>query len=88
MKRKQLTIINQLGVAEVDLTIKAAVFNATCYGSKEEGDTNTHRYKLWKSNMAKSKVISALKSFPYIVNTKRKCTPNLKPSYLIKMFHS
>ena len=66
MSGKHLTALGQLGAAEADLITEATAFIAACYGSKVEGNMNSHRYQLWKTKMANSKVHSApsLKSLP------------------------
>ena len=66
MGRHHLNVLGQLGADEDNLISEATAFIAACYGSKVEGDMNTHRYQLWKSKMANSKITSApkLKSLP------------------------
>ena len=62
-----LNVLGQLGADEDNLISEATAFNVDCtYGSNVKGDMNTHRYQLWKSKMAKSKITSApkLKSLP------------------------
>ena len=56
-----LNVLGQLGADEDNLISGTTAFVAACYGSKIEGDMNTHRYQLWKSKMAKSKITSAPK---------------------------
>ena len=54
-----LNVLSQLGADEDNLISEATAFIAACYGSNVEGDMNTHRYQLWKSKMANSKITSA-----------------------------
>lgn len=60
------TLLGQLEADEEKMISEATTFIAACYGSKVEGDMSTHRYQLWKSKMANSKITSApkLKSLP------------------------
>ena len=50
-----LNVLGQLGADEDNLISEATVFIAACYGSKVEGNMNSHRYQLWKCKMANSK---------------------------------
>ena len=59
MNRKHLRVFGLLGAAEGDLIGETTAFIAACYGSKVEGNMNSHRYQLWKTKMANSKVHSA-----------------------------
>ena len=66
MSGKHLTTLSQLGATEDSMITQATALIAACYGSKVEGNMNIHRYQLWKTKMANSKVHSAplLKSLP------------------------
>ena len=66
-----LNVLGQLGADEDNLISEATAFIAACYGSKVEGDMNTHHYQLWMSKMANSKFTSApkLKSLPQTHDT-------------------
>lgn len=59
-------LLGELEANEEKMICEATTFIAACYGSKVEGDMNTHRYAMWKSKMGNSKITSApkLKSLP------------------------
>ena len=58
--------LGQQGADEGKLISEATTFVAACYGSKVEGDKTTHRYQMWTSKMANTKITSApkLKALP------------------------
>ena len=58
--------LGQQGADEGKLISQATTFVAACYGSKVEGDMTTHRYQMWKSKIANTKITSApkLKALP------------------------
>ena len=63
---QHLIELGQQGADEGKLIPEATTFVAACYGSKVEGDMTTHRYQMWKSKMANTKINSApkLKALP------------------------
>ena len=58
--------LGQQGAEEGKLISEVTTFVAACYGSTVEGDMTTHRYQMWKSKMANTKITSApkLKALP------------------------
>ena len=53
---QHLIELGQQGADEGKLISEATTFVAACYGSKVEGDMTTHRYQIWKSKMANTKI--------------------------------
>jgi len=86
-----LTLLGQPGADEVNLMSEATSFIAAYYCSKVEGNMTTHRYQMWKSKMANTKMTSApkLKSLPpshdsFVQHVHRHSTP----SYYMEIRHS